>query len=407
MTAANYVGSGLVKTLFQTLSGFIVLMWISPEELGQWQSFTVFVSYITILGLGVPHGLNRELPYLLGKKKLEVAMTLLKTAGAYVTMLSFGIILLVSLISVTLFFLEVFNMNQSLMLFAAFSIGAFSLQTNLIGATFRSNQAFDKLAYLQYFMAFCHFILLPIVYFYGIWGYISYQALITIFFYWGYWFYRPYKVKYKFIKEDFKLLVKIGLQMFIWDYLAQSLRTIPRLVLVIFGSPMLVGLFAPAESFNKAVLNLPKYINLFLFPKMSYSFGKDQSIEKIKAYSFKSAKLLFVSMFFIALILALIIPYAFELFFEKYLDSVKVVQIVLFSGVFYSVNALFHNSINSLKMFRYFKIIISLKALFLIMSISLSYFFTDNLLIAAAVGLVASEFLSTIVYVSIIKFKIK
>ncbi|MFN2260498.1 MAG: hypothetical protein ABR595_00335, partial [Psychroflexus sp.] len=295
-TAANYVGSGLVKTLFQTLSGFIVLMWISPEELGQWQSFTVFVGYITILGLGVPHGLNRELPYLLGKNKLEFAMSLLKTAGAYVTMLSFGIILLVGSISIILYLLKVFTMSQSLMLFAAFSIGGFSLQTNLIGATFRSNQAFDKLAYLQYFMALCHLILLPLVYFYGIWGYIAYQALIVIFFYWGYWLYRPYKVKYEFIKEDFKLLIKIGLQMFVWEYLALSLRTIPRLVLVLFGSPLLVGLFAPAESFNKAVLNLPKYINMFLFPRMSYSFGKFQSIDKIKAYCFKSAKLLFVLM---------------------------------------------------------------------------------------------------------------
>src|SRR5690554_4785759 len=81
--AGKYIGSGLLKSAIQMLSGLIILRWIAPEELGLWQSFTVFVGYVTILNLGVPVGINRELPFFLGKGDENRGLALLKTAGAY------------------------------------------------------------------------------------------------------------------------------------------------------------------------------------------------------------------------------------------------------------------------------------------------------------------------------------
>jgi O-antigen/teichoic acid export membrane protein len=384
-----------------------VLRWIAPEDLGEWQSFTVFVGYISILTLGVTSGLNRELPYWLGKGDEELAISRLKTAGAFITRLSLIIMGLVLIVSSTTYLLNWLSLNHSLMLFSAFSIGALAIQTNLLGATFRSDGAFRKLGFIQYGIAGFHLALLPIVYFYGIWGYIIYQSLNTLFLYWGYYYFRPYKVSYAFYKKQFKELVRIGFPMYFWNYIASVSRTIPRLTLVLFGSPFLVGLFAPAENINKAVLNLPTYINRYLFPKMSYNYGKFDEAKMIVKQTMKAGLLLFLSMSIIAVILVFAIPFIFEYLFPKYIEATQIVQIVLFSGVFYSINALFHNSINSLKLYRFFKVIIPLRIVFILLAIGISYLFVNELLLAVALGAVISEFLVMLNYLYFLKLKIK
>src|SRR5690606_4740143 len=107
-----------------------------------------------------------------------------------------------------------------------------------------------------------------------IWGYAIYQTLIAAFLYLGHLFYKPYKVKYDFKKEVFIEMVKIGMPMYVWNYLTIISRSVPRLLLVLFGGPLLVGLYSPAGSLNNALLSLPTYVNSYMFPKMSQALGK-------------------------------------------------------------------------------------------------------------------------------------
>lgn len=402
-----YVSSGMVKTFIQAITGFIVLRWISPEEIGLWQSFTVFVGYISILTLGVTSGLSRDLPFWIGKGDFNVAMEKLKAAGAYISRLSLIIIVIVGIFSSISFMFQLLSLNQSIMLFSAFSIGAFSLQTNLLGATFRSDKAFRKLGYIQFGMACLHLVLLPIVYVYGIWGYVAYQLINTLSLLWGYKVFRPYRVNYKYSKSELLRLIKIGFPMYFWNYLTTISRTIPRLILIIFGSPFLVGLFAPAESINKAVLNLPNYIGRFIFPQMSFKYGKNSDINEVIRYTFKAATLLFALMTLISLILYLLIPYLMIYIFPKYVESTRAVQLIIFSGIFYSINSLMHSCLNSLKKYQFFKLIIPLKILSLFLFSGISYFISKNLLISVAVGALLGELINTIHYWFILKFKIQ
>ena len=49
------------------MSGFFVVKWLLPEDLGLFNSFTIITGYIVLAHIGVPIGLTRELPYLLSK----------------------------------------------------------------------------------------------------------------------------------------------------------------------------------------------------------------------------------------------------------------------------------------------------------------------------------------------------
>lgn len=376
-----------------------MLRWLEPESLGTWQSFTVFVGYLQILTLGVTSGLNRELPYWLGKGEEELGMQRLRTAGYFTTTLSVALMLFISLAALILLSLDILSIDHALMMILAFTTGALTIQTNFLGATFRSDQAFGKLSKIQLYNSLLYFALIPLVYFFELWGYIAYQIALAIALYLGYQLFRPYKVKYSFSKYQFKELVKVGFPMYFWNYLASSSRSFPRLILVLFGSPLLVGLYAPAASINAAMLNLPAYTNRYLFPQMSYKFGKNNDLNEIYNYTIKAATYLFIIMLFGGILLAIVIPYAFPLFFPKYIDGILVAQIVVFSGVFYSVNALFHNALNSVKSFKPFKFIVSLRILYIIIFTAIAYIIVKDILLSVAIGAVISEFLNLLNYI--------
>lgn len=405
-TAGKYIGSGLLKTAAHTLSGFIVLRWLEPESLGTWQSFTVFVGYLQIFTLGVTSGLNRELPYWLGKGDKELGMQRLKTAGYFTTSLSLGLMVTIALLALVFFALNILDLSQTLMMILAFSTGALAIQTNFLGATFRSDQAFDKLSRIQLYNSLLYFTLIPLVYFFELWGYIAYQIALAVALYIGYQLFRPYKVKYNFSKHQFRELVKIGFPMYFWNYLAGSSRSLPRLIIVLFGTPLLVGLFAPAAAINAAILNLPAYTNRYLFPQMSFKFGKNNDVQEIYKYTIKAATYLFIVMMAGGIVLSLIIPYVFPIFFPKYVGGILVAQIVIFSGVFYSINALFHNALNSVKSFKPFKYIISLRVGYIVGFTAITYLIVGELLLSVAIGAVIAEIFNMISYVYFLR-KIK
>lgn len=403
LSAGKYISSGLLKTFAQTISGFIILRWLDPIELGQWQSFTVFVGYIHILTLGTTSGLNRELPYWIGKGNEKLGIKRLQTAGYFTTTLSILIMVFVIIIGIILFSVGSLSLNSTLMMIFAFSTGALTIQTNLLGATYRSNQSFDKLSKIQLFNTLLYFILLPLIYFFDIWGYVFYQVVLAVALYIGYQLFKPYKQKYKFELNQFKALIKIGFPIYFWNYLTSMSRTIPRLILVLFGSPLLVGLYSPAGSVNAAMLSLPDYVNRYLFPQMSHKFGKTGDVRGVYNYAIKSAMILFIIMFIGASVLAFIIPPIFTSFFPKYINGIIAAQITLFSGVFYSINSLLHNTLNSIKVFKPFKFIVGFRIFYMVVFTFIANLYFDDLLLAVAVGAVISEFFNMLNYLYFLK----
>ncbi len=401
--AGKYIFSGLFKAAAYTVSGFIILMWINPEELGTWQSFTVFVGYIQILTLGTTSGLNRELPFYLGKGDKEIALKKLEACGYYTTLLSTSLMIVVIILGLLLWQLNVFIVDHAIMFVFAFSIAALSIQTNFLGATFRSSNSFNKLTIIQMLNAGLYFLLIPLIYFFNIWGYIVYQTLLAIFLFIGYYLYRPYKIKYKYNYKETIALIKVGFPMYFWNYLSEISRSIPRTILVIFGNPLTVGLYSPAGSINGAMLELPAYTNRYLFPQMAYKYGKTNDRKIILNYASKSAFYLLVIMLVAAVILVFIIPPVFNAFFQKYSQGIVAAQISVFSGVFYSINSIFHNALVSIKAFAPFKFIISLRLIYILLFTAIPWFIIHDLLVAVAIGAVIAEFFNIFNYYYFLK----
>ncbi len=402
-----YVASGLFRTFMQVIVGFLVLRWIDPASLGQWQSLLLVSTYLSILTLGTTSAINRELPFLLGKNEEGKAMRFLSTVGFFTEALSWTFVVLS--IGVGLFFwlMDWYKWDFCLQLVLAAINGAINIHTNFIGATFRTSNSFEKVGKVQFIIALGYVLLIPMIYYGNIGGYIFYQTILSLLLYLGYWWYRPFKVKYKWDFQDLKEMVKVGFHLYIWNYLSTVSKSFPRLALVIFANPFTVGLYAPAQNVNTAILNLPGLLNRILFPKMSFKYGESGKVHEVIQSSFRWAWVIFGTMSLIAIPLSFAIPYVFEQFFPKYAQSSDVAIIALWAGVLYSVNAIFQLTITSIKAHKDLHQLIIMRFVFLAVGIGFSYLMHWDWLIVVSVSALMAETMNIFHGVLILRKKLK
>jgi O-antigen/teichoic acid export membrane protein len=272
--------------------------------------------------------------------------------------------------------------------------GAINIHTNFIGATFRTSNSFEKVGKVQFIIALGYVLLIPMIYYGNIAGYIFYQTILSLLLYLGYWWYRPFKVQYKWNFFNLKEMVKVGFHLYIWNYLSTVSKSFPRLALVIFANPFTVGLYAPAQNVNTAILNLPGLLNRILFPKMSFKYGESGQVHEVIRSSFRWSWMIFGTMSLIALPLSFAIPYVFDHFFPKYAQSSDVAIVALWAGVLYSVNSIFQLTITSIKAHSELHQLIIMRFVFLGLGIGLSYMMTWNWLMIVSVSAMMAEILN-------------
>ncbi len=389
-----YVASGLFRTFMQVIVGFLVLRWIDPAALGQWQSLLLMSTYLSILTLGTTSAINRELPYLLGKNEEEKAMRFLSSVGFFTEALSWTFVVLSLGVGLFFWMMNWYKWDFCLQLVLAAVNGAINIHTNFIGATFRTSNSFQKVGKVQFIIALGYVLLIPMIYYGNIGGYIFYQTILSLLLYLGYWWYRPFKVQYKWNFSNLKEMVKVGFHLYIWNYLSTVSKSFPRLALVIFANPFTVGLYAPAQNVNTAILNLPGLLNRILFPKMSFKYGESGQVHEVIQSSFRWSWMIFGTMSLIALPLSFAIPYVFDHFFPKYAQSSDVAIVALWAGVLYSVNSIFQLTITSIKAHSELHQLIIMRFVFLGLGIGLSYMMTWNWLMIVSVSAMMAEILN-------------
>lgn len=398
---AQYVLSGITKTLAVSASGIIVLGWLDPEELGLWQSIFVFVGYLQILSLGTSSGLNREISFYLGRDERKVAMEKLSAIGFYITRLTAFLYLLLSLLCLVFYLTNAYEYNLILLVFFGFGIGITQLYTIFLQSTFRSMESFQLLSKIQLFHSALYFILLPMIYFFDLYGYVLYLSTIHLSLAVALTVFRPFRVRYEYKLSEVIEVVKVGFPMYLWNYLSMVSRSIPRLSLVAFTGPLTVGLFSPAGTVNNAMMALPNYIGSYLFPKMSGEYGRSGSKQAVSNIVHSALLKIGPLMLVLAIFISSLIPYPIEYFFPKYSNGIVAAKIIVFSGVFLCLSNIIHNAFNSMKSFRQFRLLVSLRFFYVILSIGFGSLIYDNWLITVPLGMVIAEFLNFLTYLFI------
>ena len=325
--------SSVFMNMSSMVTGLITFHWIDPYHMGLWQSLALLQTYALFLRLGVINGMNRELPYYMGQGNVERATKYVEVTLFY-TLLNIAVFVLFALGA--LFFIRI-DANNLLPLSGIFIIVALNFYNSYLTSTFRANADFDRLSYIQIFQGGLRIISILLVVFYGFNGFILREILITAIITVVTHFARPLKaIVPRFEKQIFIDLIKVGLPIFAGSYVLLFLNTIPRLILLKYGSVSLVGIYAPLYAIIVAINVLPDSISTYLYPKMTHAIGATND----RLAVWKKAWITHVGIIVMGIPIVLICLVAFPEFIDhfipKYHESKSILNVGIFIALFLS-----------------------------------------------------------------------
>ena len=384
-TLLRFSSASVVYSMATMLTGFVVLRWIDPSDLGLWQSIMLLQVYSAFIQGGILNGLNRELPYSLGagddRRALELAGTAqtVALAGAVLLLLGGGI---------AVPFAPSTRVGAGIAVIAL--CAAVTLYRTYLGSTYRAERAFELLARIRLFETVLELATLPLVYFYGYAGLAGRYLCTTIIGAAVNHWYRPLHAPVRFSWHHALTLLKVGVPIFSFAYLFQVSDTFPRVILLRGGGVALVGLFAPAYAVMSLLQVLPTSLSQYIYPHMSYRLGKSGDPRELWPIAWKTAVGIIVISLPLLAVGELVIPWLVGWWFPKYIEAVPAVRWGMITGIFVGA-ATAINALSALKAWRWLAAYTTVRfcSAYLV-PLALFYYFTDSL-VGVAVGFLVSQ----------------
>lgn len=392
-TAINFTGGSLFKTFTGMAVSLIAIRLIGPEKLGLWQAALLIKPYIGFLQLGLLQGLGRQLPFLMGQGRDEEVKQYASTAQ-FITSIYASISFIVA-ITLVIFFIE--GIEAKLIYLTAGIFIATMFVDNYLSATYRSSRSFIDLSKVYIMASVFEILLLPLIYYFGFRGYMITLFLHSVVGTVLLIYYRPIKVPSKFNKQVFVENIKIGFPILSLNFLRDIPDTFPRLFILFFLSTTALGLTSPANAAMAAFMVLPASLIKYVYPKMTYNYGKNNNKLELWRISKKIVALI-TGIGMVGLVSISFVPYAIENFFPKYTEAIDITRIAIFIAFLRMYSILF-KVFNTLKSYGVqFKVSVARNLFYLIIP-SGFYFFSPPLKQLEFIfsGVLIAEFLYIII----------
>ncbi len=347
--AALFSASSVVLNLASLAAGFLVYRWLDPYYMGIWQTMVLVQTYCNFLTLGVANGMNRELPYVLGRGEVERGHRMAATTQAF--SLWVGALSLVGF-AVALWFVPD-DASWRMSIAALGAIVPVSFYTQYLQGTFRANADFDRLSVIQLVDAGLRVASVALVYFFGYAGYCARavalgMAVAVLTYAW-----RPIRVRSTFSWSTLKELCRTGIPIFAFSYVFGFADSIPRLVLLNEDTVETLGLYAPVLTLLGTMNAFFDSLRAYLYPKVSHYLGRrNDDARGLWRPTFAIHLLSVLSAIPVALAGVWLIPLVVEHFMPRYMGSLEALNvglvIILFLG--YRIGA---TLLTALKSWRY------------------------------------------------------
>jgi O-antigen/teichoic acid export membrane protein len=332
-TAISFSLSSIFMTGSTVISGIILIKWLQPGEIGLWNSFSVLLPYALFFQLGIFNGLNRELPFYLGKGNESVINDLVASASWLSRLL---VILSVLVLPVVLLVYMFFFQSQNIYIISILAIGimiAAQFSSNFLTVTFRAKQSFDQLSRAYMIQGFLILVSLLMIYKWKYEGMLIRAVLLSITLPLMLYFIRPFRVAARFIKKPLYLLLKTGIPLFSFAYVQGITRTLNRVILLSISGILAVGYYSPALAILTAMKLLPSILGQYLYPQMSYQLGQGGDPKLLWKWVWKSSLGLVLFLTPVGIAGWFIIPWLIKTYFTQYTEGIFATQLAVVSGI--------------------------------------------------------------------------
>lgn len=266
---ASFSGN-LVATVFTLFAMLLVMRWTPPHQLGLWNLMMVFLSYSSLLQLGVFNAANRQIPFYRGSGDTVKAELAGQVGLAWCLGLT-GVTTVIGIIGIA--YLAVTGTRDQMLTTATFVVVlacSWSLQFLTVG--YSVTGAFGQLARKSTLIAIAGVPLAFLAYLFGYMGLLLRAGMLAVISILALHYQRQFKVRPKWDGAIFRQLVRIGLPIWLLGQLTALFMTLDRLVLSY--SPQLLGYYAVAAQIASLAVMVPTAFNSVLYPQMSRSYGE-------------------------------------------------------------------------------------------------------------------------------------
>ncbi|MBI4508419.1 MAG: oligosaccharide flippase family protein [Deltaproteobacteria bacterium] len=331
---AYFAASSMAINGATLLAGVAALRWIPPELMGIWQMMLLAEGYASVLRMGIPNAMNRELPYFLGRGEEERGRQVAATALLHAIL-------------------------TGAMVFAGFAIAGLAIDSGKPGwqlaalarsiaagtgfyfsyltGTFRSNKSFKALAGIQLAQAGLALLMPVFAYAWGYNGFCLHAVLQSVILAGICHAKRPLRIRPAFHAEAWSLLWRTGFHLFISAYLLTLVRGLENVFLFRRGGEAMVGIFAPALAVSHAMEVLPAALSSYVYPRMSFRFGETSDASRLSRMTFWTMGLALALCVPLVLVGWVCLPWVVERLVPKYSAALPAMRIALLTGMLLSV----------------------------------------------------------------------
>ncbi len=325
---ANYVAA-----IFTFAGQIVYRRALAPEEFGIWAGLLILIGYTTSAHFGVIHGMEREVPFFLGKGETNRVKTIQDTA--------FTAILIISLvIGIALFVSSFFIRNKYTtdVICGIRSVSVIIVLMQLYNIYFTLAKCYKNFSVLSWIRAGLPIVTIigsvSLILPFGIYGMYAGNiiALVIVI----YFLIRKtdFRLALRVDIAELKRVFKIGIILFACSYLGTVFMTIDGVLVAKYLGAASMGYYSIAVMAQSAMTNIPRAIAANMYPRILQVYGNSEDLKDIHGYVVQPA--MTISLFMPVIIGAayFLIHPVINILLPKYIPGISATRIILFGTFF-------------------------------------------------------------------------
>jgi O-antigen/teichoic acid export membrane protein len=276
----SLAGGNYVAMALNMLGGVLMGRLVAPATLGLFNGIGLVLGYAPFLQLGILNGLNRELPYYVGKGDRKRVEELAAAAQAWALIV--GGVVCVGLSCVAVSQAAHGEWQQAAGWFTNAILAVFLFyNTFYLQMTYRTSHDFARLALVGVVQSFSGLVLLLLVVWLNFYG-LCLRALMIGAIGMGILFrFRPVRVGPKWDVGHLKHLLIIGAPIFGVGQLYSWWTVINSTLVLKFAGVEGMGLYAMVGMASAAIELIPTAVSQVVYPRMAEQFGKNTNVREL------------------------------------------------------------------------------------------------------------------------------
>jgi O-antigen/teichoic acid export membrane protein len=282
----SLAGGNYVAMLLGMVGGVIMGRLVAPATLGLFNGIGLALGYAPFLQLGILNGLNRELPYYVGKGDRQRVEELAATAQAWALAVGGAVCLALVSVAAWQFAHGEWWLAAGWLTNAILAVFLF-YNTYYLQSTYRTAHDFARLAWVAAVQSLIGLVLLGLVAWLNFYGLCLRALLIGVIgtgllFHW-----RPVRVGPKWNARHLKHLLVIGAPIFGVGQLYAWWSVIISTLVLKFAGVEGMGLYAMVSMASSAIELIPSAVSQVVYPRMAEQFGRSNSLDELLRIAWK------------------------------------------------------------------------------------------------------------------------